>query len=326
MANVLNANDIIIGTGEVFIDGASVGQVDGEVNFTHSKTNYEKKSGFPATTVVSVLTEESASSTFNLLEANLEMLRKLMPEYPEIVENATAETGEENGLAIYKGRHTKLQQNKLTSLTLKSTAGTETTIIGGEAPGSSVTYTLAYVPKSVSAVYDDGTPVTVVESAPSGATECTVTLSTGVITFGAAPTGPVTADYVTVAAVSLTDDEYFADLLAGSFYLLDSSTINPKAVDAEYLYMGAEGKGFGVGGASTTDQTFLVEFVHPRRDKKFRVIKIWKGIISGDFSMNFQEQAEAVVPINVTAVADSSKAPGVQLMTVMDIVKHPYRP
>lgn len=84
MANVLNANDILIGTGKLYINGQDVGQIDGEISFTHGKTFYEKKSGFPATTVVSVLTEENLSAEFNLLEANLARLRSMMSEYSAV--------------------------------------------------------------------------------------------------------------------------------------------------------------------------------------------------------------------------------------------------
>lgn len=95
-------------------------------------------------------------------------------------------------------------------------------------------------------------------------------------------------------------------------------------MDATYTYNTYAASGFGIGGASTSSDTFLVEFVHKRRDGTYRVIKIWKGVISGDFTMSFQEQAESPVPISVTAIADSSKASGMQLMTVRDTATAPY--
>lgn len=322
MANVINAADIIIGTGRLYIDGADVGQVDGEVNFVHSKTNYEKKSGFPATTVVSVLTEESASSEFNLLEANLGRIRSIMSEYAVIDETpGVSDSIEELSLAAYTHRHTKLQYDDLVTLTLTSTAGTETVVSGEVVSGSGTSFTLAYEPKSITAIYKLGSLLT-----EGGAADYTINMGTGVITLAASANAEeITADYVTEDEVTLTlNADYYADMLAGRFYISPSAVYTPSYVDATYTYNTYAASGFGIGGASTSSQTFLLEFVHKRRDGKYRVIKVWKGVVAGDFSVSFQEQAESPVPISVTAIADSSKPAGKQLMTFVDTNNPPY--
>ena len=322
MANVINAADIIIGTGRMYIDGADVGQVDGEVNFVHSKTNYEKKSGFPATTVVSVLTEESASSEFNLLEANLGRIRSIMSEYAVIDETpGVSDPIEELSLAAYTHRHTKLQYDDLVTLTLTSTAGTETVVSEEVVSGSGTSFTLAYEPKSITAIYKLGSLLT-----EGGAADYTINMGTGVITLAASANAEeITADYVTEEEVTLTlNQDFYADMLAGTLYISPSAIYTPEYVDATYTYNTYAASGFGIGGASTSSDTFLVEFVHKRRDGNYRVIKIWKGVISGDFTMNFQEQAESPVPVAVTAIADSSKPAGRQLMTVVDTTTAPY--
>lgn len=166
MANVKNANDILIGTGKVYVNTLDVGQIDGDMNFTHGKEYFEKKSGFPAQVVKKVLIGESFKCSFNLLEANLETLQALMPEYVKVTETA--------------------------------------------------------------------------------------------------------------------------------------------------------GAGLGIGGGTTTDQTFLLEFWHKRTDGKYRCVRIWKCQIDGDFTMGFKEQADAPIPITVTALVDSTKPVGQQLGVVVD--------
>lgn len=322
MANVINAADIIIGTGRMYINGADVGQVDGEVNFVHSKTNYEKKSGFPATTVVSVLTEESASSEFNLLEANLGRIRSIMSEYAVIDDTpGVSDSIEELSLAAYTRRHTKLQYDDLVTLTLTSTAGTETVVSGEVVSGSGTSFTLAYEPKSITAIYKLGSPLT-----EGGGADYTINMGTGVITLAASANAEeITADYVTEDEVTLTlNSDFYADMLAGRFYISPSAVYTPSYVDATYTYNTYAASGFGIGGASTSSQTFLLEFVHKRRDGKYRVIKVWKGVVAGDFSVSFQEQAESPVPISVTAISDSSKPAGKQLMTFVDTNNPPY--
>jgi len=323
MANVLNANDILIGTGKLYINGQDVGQIDGEINFTHAKTFYEKKSGFPATTVVSVLTEEALNSEFNLLEANLARLRSMMSEYSAVtVTPGVSDSTEEKELQFSADKHTKLQYGDLVTLSLVSTDGTETAVTGEVVAGATGTeFTLAYIPKSVSAVYNNGVLLT-----EGPAADYTVVLGTGVITLKAEATaGNVTADYVTEKDVTLAlNTDFYADMLAGTFYRASTSIYEPTSVDATYTYNNAASSGFGIGGASSSSSDFVVEFVHKRRDGKYRVIKLWKCQISGDFTMSFQEQAESPVAITITALADSTKAAGQQFGTVVDATSAPY--
>ena len=281
MANVLNANDIIVGTGRMYVNGADVGQIDGEVTFTHSKTNYEKKSGFPASTVLSVLTEESASSEFNLLEANLGRIRSMMSEYAAITETpGVSDSTKETNLAAYTRRHTKLQHDDLVTLTLTSTAGTETTVRGEVVSGSGTSFTLAYKPKSVTAIYKLSSPLT-----EGAAADYTINMSTGVITLAvSANAEEITADYVTKAEVTLTlNRDFYADMLAGTLYISPSAIYTPEYVDATYTYNTYAASGFGIGHPRAPRPSFW--FVQ-RRDGKYRVIKVWKGVISGDFTMS----------------------------------------
>lgn len=253
MANVINASDIIIGTGKMYVNGTDVGQLDGEVNFTHGKTFYEKKSGFPASTVVSVLTEENLNSDFSLLEANLTRLRTMMSEYSQLTETAAESSSIEETVKVYSTKSTRLGHGNITTLT------------------------------SVK-------------------------------------------DTDTVPATLVLGTDFYIDPISGNISrAADSTTIaDGDEVVVTYKYTSYAGEGFGIGGASSTSDNFLVEFIHKRRDGKYRVVRLWKCQISGDFSMKFQEQAESPIEMSITAVADSSKAAGRQFGEVLDYTTAPY--
>ena len=254
MANVLNANDILIGTGKLYINGHDVGQIDGEISFTHGKTFYEKKSGFPATTVVSVLTEEALTAEFNLLEANLARIRSMMSEYGSITTTASESDSIEETVQVWADRHTKLSHGNVTTLT---------------------------------SVTDTATPT------PNALVEGT---------------------------------DYYIDRLTGNVYRKSGTVaINDgDKIVVTYKYTDFAASGFGMGGASSTSADFLVEFVHKRRDGKYRIVRLWKCQVSGDFTMSFQEQAESPVAVTISAIADSTKAAGRQFGEVLDATTAPY--
>lgn len=254
MANVLNANDILIGTGKLYIDGQDVGQIDGEINFTHAKTFYEKKSGFPATTVVSVLTEENLSAEFNLLEANLARIRSMMSEYGSITTSAAESDAIVETVQVWADKHTKLANGNITTLT---------------------------------SVTDTATP------APNALVEGT---------------------------------DYYIDRLTGNVYRKSGTAAidDGDEIVITYKYTDFAAAGFGMGGASSTSDDFLVEFVHKRRDGKYRIVRLWKCQVSGDFTMSFQEQAESPVAVTISAIADSTKAAGRQFGEVLDATSAPY--
>jgi len=247
MAFVKNANDILIGTGRMFINGTCVGQLDGDVTVNHSKEFYKVESGFPAQVVKSAKIGEKGELTFALLEANLDTLRSLMPEYVEITETAGTSAYVEETLPIYDNKHTKLGHSVITELESVKTLGT--------------------------------TPATLVEGT-----------------------------------------DFYFDRLSGTLYRVSTST----AVDAgesvkiKYKHATYAGHGWGAGGGTSTDETYLVEFWHKRTDGKYRCIRMWKCQIEGDFSMEFKEKEHAPVPLTLTMIADSSKPAGQHLFQNID--------
>ncbi len=246
MANVRNPNNIILGSGKMYLDGEDVGQLKDDLTFDHEKEMYELKAGFPATVVLSALIGESLSLDFNMLETNLDVICRIMPEYAPIAGGSGTATATDELVALFDSTHTMLAKGR----------------VEGNA---------------------------------------TVT---------------------TVSGTALTEGtDYYLDRLEGKIYRVPSSS---KVADGEdvkvtYTYRTYESKGFGVGGGASTDKTFRVDFYHKRRDGLYRHIRIWKGKVKGNFAMAFKEASEAPLAVKVTAIADSSKPAGQQLMTVMDV-------
>ncbi len=113
MANVRRPNDIILGSGRMFINGEDVGQLKEDVTFEHEKTMYELKAGFPAAVVLTALTGESLKSEFQLLETNLDVICRLMPEYLPITETGGTATVENEVVAVFSVKHSMLANDKL---------------------------------------------------------------------------------------------------------------------------------------------------------------------------------------------------------------------
>ena len=250
MANVLNAADIIVGTGRLYVDGTNMGQLDGEVTLEHAKEYFEKKSGFPASTVLKVLTEETLTLNVSLLEANLTALRTLIDEYGAYTATAGTATVSDESVTVTAGTWTALDHSNISSVTVTdSEAG---------------------------------------------------------------------------ALVEGTD--YVLDLIDGRITRVStsSSIADGDTVLVDYTYATAADSGFGMGGSSTSNTTHLVEFVHKRRDDKYRVIKLWTAKIDGDVSLGFQEDAESPVELEISAIADSTKDAGQQFGLVYDTTTAPH--
>jgi len=249
--NVKNPVDIIIGTGRLYVDGVDVGQLDGEVEFKHAKTYFEKKAGFPAATILKILQEESCVTTVSLLEANLARLRSIIDEYPEYVEEADTASVEDEVVTVQAAKNSMLAHDHLAA------------------------------------------SVTVTDSEDGALTE-------GV--------------------------DYYLDRLDGQICRVATSTNieDGDTVKVSYDYAVYDASGFSFGGASSESTPHLLVFVHKRRDGTYRVLKIWKAKLGGDFVLGFKDSSESPVALEISAEADSAKAAGQQFGLVFDTETPPY--
>lgn len=247
MAFVKNADDILIGTGRVFINGSCVGQLSGQIRSKVGNEWYKVEAGFPAQTVKQALIKESGELAFNLLELNLNAIRSIMPQFTEYTETAGVSEFVEETVPIYAVKHTKLLNGK----------------------------------------------VTVLDSVK-------------------------TLDTVPVGLVEGTD--FYFDRLNGTLFRKSGSTDvdEGESVKVKYKHSTYTGSGFGVGGRSTTGNTFQVEFWHKKTNGKYLCQRFWKCQVEGDFEMIFEESSHTTLPVLLTVLADSTKPAGHQLYRTIE--------
>ena len=317
MANVKNVNDVIIGNGVMYINGHDVGQLKGNVTLKHSKTFYEEKAGFPATSILKVLIEEGAELTANLLEVNLDTIAGLMVEYTIDTETAGSATiTQEHAGAITSTRKTGLAHSKLTNDAVTVSLATTLAVAAGS------TDTVLYVTDA--SVFTAGDTITL----RSGSTTENGTIAAGgvdevanTITLEAG----LSSDYAAGAsvintAVSLADGtDYYLDRIDGAVWRNSGSAkvAEGDEVVVSYKYTTFTGRGITAGGKSAATY-YPVRFEHVRRDGKIRVVELYRCQVTGDFEMAFNEAESAPLTVTVTAFADPSRAPGDQLFSVYD--------
>ncbi len=248
MTFVKNADNILIGTGRVFIDGSCVGQISGQFRAKVGNTWYTVEAGFPSSKVKQALTGESGEVAFNLLEIDLDVIRSIMPQFAEYTEEA-GESADfvSEVVPIYPSKHTKLGNSRITTL------------------------------DSVKTVAD--TPATLVEGT-----------------------------------------DYYFDRLNGTLYMISTSVAveSGDSVTVKYKHATFTGAGFGVGGGTTTSDTFLVEFWHKKTNGKYLCKRFWKCQVAGDFEMLFEEAAHTTLPVLLTVLSDSTKPAGHQLYRTIE--------
>ena len=249
--NVINANDIIIGTGRLYIDGVDVGQLEDEVKFTHGKSYYEKQAGFPASTIIKILEEETCVANVSLLEANLDRLRSIIDEYAAYTQNAGTGSITDEEVVVYANKNTKLEHEYLT-----------------------------------------GT-ITVTDSEDNPLAEGT---------------------------------DYYIDRVDGQICRVPSSAniADGDTVKVTYDYVTYDESGFGFGGSGTESSDHQLVFVHKKRDGKYRVVKLWKAKVGGDFVLGFNPSDVSPIELEITAVADSSKPAGQQFGLVYETDTPPF--
>lgn len=248
MAFVKNADDILVGTGRVFINGVCVGQLSGQVRAKVGNEWYKVEAGFPAQVVKQALTKETGEMAFNLLELNLDTIRSIMPQFSAYTETegVTADFVSDV-VPLYALRHSKLSGSRISTLDSVKTVG--------------------------------DTPATLVEGT-----------------------------------------DFYIDRLNGTIYRVADSTATKEgdSVTVKYKHATFNGAGFGVGGGTTTSDTFLVEFWHKKTNGKYLCLRLWKCQVEGDFEMLFEESAHTTLPILLTILADSTKPAGHQLYRTIE--------
>jgi len=311
MSTAKNPNDVLLGTGRVYIDNQYVGAISGSVKTNRAKDYKEVKSGTDL--IVKVPTSDATTFSFELLECNLDTLASIMPDMLPVTESAG--TGTETGdyaANLSAARKSALSHRRLTSATV--TVSLAAALAAGASTGATKIYldnvTGFSAGDSVTLRNGSTTESVTIASAGVNAGEKSITLTAG--TANAYPTGALAVNS-TVTLAEGTD--YYLDRIDGTVWLKTGSAklAEGNGVAVDYSYETFAGRGIGWGGGTATESPVRIDFWHKRRDGKYFCKAFWRCTLSGDFDLEFQEEDELTIPIEVTALVDSTKPAGYQV-------------
>lgn len=317
--NVKNVNDVIIGTGKMFVNGVNVGQLKGNVVMKHTKVFYEEKAGFPSVAILKALIEEGGELTANLLEVNLDTIAGLMVEYTIDTEGAgSEEVVQEHVGEITASRKTGLAHPKLTNAAVAVALASKLSV------AAEATDTVLHVEDA--SIFTAGDTITLklgatTEDATIAALGVDEVANTLTITAGLAAGFAAGASVINTAVTLVDGTDYFLDRLDGAVWRHSGSAkvADNDEVVVSYTYTTYTGRGIKAGGLSPSTY-YTVRFEHIRRDGKTRVVELYRCQVAGDFEMAFNEAESAPLAIAITAYSDSSRAEGDQLFSIWDRV------
>jgi hypothetical protein len=313
LSNVLNPNEILIGTGPLYINGQSVGQLTGDVTYSYTPEEKEIKAGYPQQVVKSAVVGESATLKAAFLEINMDRIADLLPLFTKEIVSAgiTAVTNEWLG-AINAASWVGAANRRWTSAAVTAQLASKLTAVANAGA------TKIYVTDA--SLFTAGDAILLVKS---GTTEAATIDADGVdtdensLTLTAGITNAFSAgDFAkntTVAPVSGTDFLY--DPINGCVARVSGSTVigEGDTVAIGYTYTQVSAIVLYGGGNVATAQ-FPMEFWHTQDDGKIHKIKFPKGQLTGAFELPFKETDVCILNVTIKSVSDSTKAAGKQLV------------
>ena len=299
-------DDILVGGGRVFADNQEIGWLQGEFSLSESGSELTVKESEGATVLV-LNQDKEVQFSFNLLEANLDTLRKLNPSYTPVAygeEDKTvegeyiADLGKSNGLKnipVVEG--VALRVFPATTMTSANAIG-DTSIVVENARRFAAGDTI----QIIRGTHVENCTVASVDQAAG-----TLTLEDDLM--NSFPSGAMVKITTASKELRLGTDYNFYPML-GLITRVGTST-NALAGDGaavDYTYHSYKGRGYGMG-SFEDDTTYKLEFWHKKRSGKFRCIRMFKARISGDFTaFSITQDSESPLPITVTLMADETIA------------------
>ena len=299
-------DDILIGGGRVFADNQEIGYLQGEFSLQESGDALTIKESEGATVLV-LNQDKEVHFNFNLLEANLDVLRMLNPSYTQIVSGEEdkavtgeyiADLGKSNGLKnIPIVESAAIHVFPATTMTSANAIGD--TVINVDNPRRFAAVDTVQIIRGTHV--ENGTVVSVDQAAG------TITLDADLM--NSFPSGSMVKLTTASKELQLGVDFNFYPML-GLITRVATST-NALAGDGaaiDYTYHSYKGRGYGMGNFED-DTTYKLEFWHKKRSGKYRCIRMFKARISGDFTpFQIQQDGESPLPIDVTLMADETIA------------------
>lgn len=300
------SDDVLLGGGRVFLNNQEIGWLQGEFQLEEQGDATVIKESEGAT-VLTLNLDKETHFTFNLLEANLDTLRMLNPSYTRIVEGDETKTVSNEYIADIS------KSNGLKHIPMViDTTNTVTVRYATELESVDDTKTIITVGSVTHFTAGDG--ITIIQgSRTETATIDSIDTSTGEITLTAELANTFTSG---ATVINTTADTL---VLGTDFYLypglglitrVPSSTAVAEgdSVVVSYSYHQYKGKGYGMG-SFESDETYKLEFWHKKRSGQYRVIRMFKARLAGNFTAFLLNQdSESPIPIDVTLIADETIA------------------
>jgi len=315
LANVRNVNDILLGTGVLYINGVSVGQLKNDVVATFGKEFYEIEAGFPKSTIKEFRISESAQLTAGMLEVNLDNLNNIMDEFTKVNTSAgeTEVTYEHVADISYANWVALAHQNILDAgvtvylaslLTANAASGQKVVQVADAS-----IFTAGDAVQLVSATANEEVTI---DAEGVDTDENTITMTTNLV--NSYEIGDQAADK-TVSLDEATD--YYIDRIDGKALGIDGGDI-PDGCDISiaYTYDAVTGTTLYGGGKTTLGSGVPIRFEHTRSDGKILKIEFFKALVKGDLEMPFHEDTETILNITISAQADSTRDAGKQLYAI----------
>lgn len=313
MSNVLNQNEILVGTGVLYMNGQSVGQLTGDVTYSYTPEEKEIKAGYPQQVVKSKVVGETATLKASFLEINMDRIADLLPLFTkDVISAGDVEVTNEWLGVVHEGSWAGAANRRWTADAVAVHLASKLTA------GANAGATKIYVTDA--SLFTAGDTVTLVKS---GATENATIAALGVdetensLTLtGALSASFATGDFVKNTAVTLVaGTDFYFDPIGGGISVVPGGSLlaDGDTVCVGYTYTDVTAIVLYGGGNVTTAQ-FPMEFWHTQDDGKIHKIKFPKGQLTGAFELPFKETDVCILGVTIKSISDSTKAVGKQLV------------
>lgn len=316
MANVKNINDILLGTGILYINNVAVGQLSGDVTFTYEKEYYAIEAGFPAQTIKKYLISEDAKISAGMLEVSLDYIGSgVMPEF-------TKETVSSGDVAVTNEAIEDVAAGSWSALENTDIKEAGVTVRVGSLLVASANAEQAVVYVEDASGFTAGDSVKLVASGHSETMTIDtdgVDTSANTLTFTTDLTNSYSiGDKAVNQTITLTEGtDYHMDRINGKITPIDGGDISDNdTIFIDYTYVAVSGVSLYAGGKASLGSGVPCRFEHTRADGKILKIEFYSAMVEGNFELPFHEDSETILEIEVTAQSDSTKAAGKQLFSM----------
>lgn len=314
--NLKNPNNIMLGTGILYVNGVDVGILKGNVTFKYIPEYQEIKGGSPEQTIRKDLISETATLTAGIMEISPDTIGTLMPNLftPGVQASGTAEVVYEYIGSINALRWSALAHNKLTvdAVSVRKAAKL--------AAGASAGATKIYVENAT--LFAAGDTITLKDgSTTENATIAALGVDTSenslTITEALSNTYSLNAICVNTADALVDGTDFYTNRIDGQIARVPSSIAidDGDTVAVSYKHTTITAQTLKAGG-KLLSSFYPMRFEADRRDGKKWVLEFYRAQLSGDFEMAFQPSDAMVLNVEISALADSSRSDGEQLFSL----------